>query len=435
MKTRFLFVALLLAAVMASTVWASDFEYSPRFMALADTGNAIFNPTYFAPVFENIAAACESNKFYVGGESRVIALYGIGSDSKRDYNFLNTSGGGYVKSAFPLGEDNEEDWTGRAGLIFQPGVQATFLRKRITETDSNLELTDSRLAASPTIRFGAAYGFHQIFAAGLGFTMYPTTIFYNNFKGTQDLPDGSSNEKFEDTWTITGPFMITPEVGFLFRTEDGMQFGLTYEMGYHQHNKQSIKHKTADGDLHYDTEAAVVKPNNLGLGWAYKVPDVDNFFVAVDFDVYFADSYKGKTYDVRDPDRDYFVRSNVKSKEDPDAGQGALDPNGYEDTFGNVHTIGDRYYASSPARYIFSASVEKNWEIVGLRGGMGYSAESGLDADRPTSTFYSTVGPTLFFDETIFMNAAGRLDLGFTRAETSYFVFGGGLAISLGGTF
>ncbi|MCL4235505.1 MAG: hypothetical protein KJ042_13410, partial [Deltaproteobacteria bacterium] len=70
----------LIALLCATGAHAGDFEYSPRHLALADTGNAIFNPAILPPVLENIAAACDSNQFYVGGSTRQLVLAGVGSD-------------------------------------------------------------------------------------------------------------------------------------------------------------------------------------------------------------------------------------------------------------------------------------------------------------------------------------------------------------------
>ncbi len=425
MKTVKLFLVLFALVLWVSAAAAGDFEYSPRFTGMADTGNAIFNPPNHPPVYENIACAVDSNKFYIGGESRALTLYGFGTENDVDYNALEVKSGGYIKSAFPLGEDDEDDWTGRVGLIFVPGVQTELLRVRINDSDTDLDLTDLRVVSSPTIRLGASYGFHEVFAAGLGFTITPTTIFTNDFQGTQDTPDGRDNTEFQDSWTIMGPFAITPEVGFLWRTNDGMQFGLTYEMGYFDKAKREVQHTTSEGDIDYDTRTAVIKPHNIGLGWAYRIPNIDDFFVAMDFDAYFSQSYKGDTYDVRSG-QDYYTRPSVPSKYDPDPDK-ALDP--------NREKIGRKYYASTNARYIFSTSIEKAWETVGLRGGLGYSAETGLTRDRPTSTFFTTVGPTLFFDEAVFMSFAGRFDIGFSRAETTYLMVGSGVSASLGGTF
>lgn len=424
MKLGTWFAVLGISAALAATAMAGDFEFGPRYMGLADTGNAAFNPAVLPPVLENIACAVDSNQFYVGGSSRQSVLAGVGAESGADYNFLSVGGGGYIQGVFPVGEDNEDDWTDRAGLVFMPGMQAQYMRVKINQEDSNLELADSKLAVSPTIRFGAAYGFHEIFAAGIGFTMLPTTVHNEALTGFQDSPDGTTNKDIEDKFTMAGSFLIQPEVGFLFRTPEGMQFGLTYEMGYTAKTKREIEHSQVPDDIDYDTEVATVKPHNIGLGWAYQIPHEDYFYVLVDFDVYFRQKYEGETYRLRG--RDFYVTN------DEDADGNAIE----EETIDpNVDEEGEQFYASANNRFVFSTAVEKNWETVGIRGGLGYSAENGLDRDRPISTFYTSVGPTLMFDEAIFMSAAGRMDVGFARAETTYAVVGGGVALSLGGTF
>lgn len=422
-RRRTLLLALV-ATLVATGAYAGDFEYSPRHLALADTGNAIFNPAILPPVLENIAGACDSNQFYIGGSTRQLVLAGVGSDSDADYNFLEIDSGSYIQGVFPVGEDKDDDWTDRAGLVFQPGLQAQYLRVKTNREDSNLELADSLLAVSPTIRFGAAYGFHEIFAMGIGFTMIPSTIFNSALTGTQDTPDGTTNKDIEDKFTMAGSFMILPEVGFLFRTPERMQFGLTYEMGYAAKAKREIEHSQVPGDIDYETEVAYIKPHNIGLGWAYEIPQEDNFYVSVDFDVYFRQKFEGDTWVMRGRE------SYTQNDEDEDGNaieEETVDPN--EDQ------LGEEFYASTNGRYVFSSAVEKAWETVGIRGGLGYSAETGLDRDRPASTFFMTVGPTLYFDETIFMSAGGRLDLGFARAETTYAAVGGGASLSLGGTF
>ena len=44
----------------------------------------------------------------------------------------------------------------------------------------------------------------------------------------------------------------------------------------------------------------------FGVGWAYEIPKVDRFFVAMDVDVYFRDTFEGDTIDPRSG-RDYYV--------------------------------------------------------------------------------------------------------------------------------
>ncbi|MCZ7586135.1 MAG: hypothetical protein M5R36_23995 [Deltaproteobacteria bacterium] len=426
MSRRALFIAVLVLGC-AAAAQAGDFEHSPRFLGLADTGNAAFNPTNMPPVFENIATAADPSKFYIGGESRSVNYFGFGSEDDVDYNMLLVRGGASIKSFYPFGEDDDDDWTGRFGLLVAPGVAADVLRVRINDDDTELELTDLRVVTSPAIRMGLAYGFHEAFAAGLGFTMYPSAAHANQFEGTQNTPDGSDNADFQDNWVISGPFAFTPEVGFLWRTNTGMQFGLAYEMGYFAKRETSVEHQTKDGDFDYDTEVAVVKPHNLGLGWAYKIDDIDDFYVSADLDLYFRQTYEGDTYDVR-RGRDYYVRSAVPVKDDPTTWSNEpLDP--------NRHKIGEKFYASTNNRYILSAAVEKAFETVSLRGGMGYQVENGLDRDRPLSSFFTTVGPTLLFDEAIYMAAAGRFDIGFAGGETTYLVLGTGGSLMLGGTF
>ncbi|MBZ0271569.1 hypothetical protein K8I61_06010 [bacterium] len=418
-------IALLMFGTFA---FAGDFETSPRFLSLADTGNAIFNPNYQMPVFENIAAAVDRTQYYVGGESRTNALFGVGSENDVDYSMLDAHAMAGVKASFPLNQvKDENDWFQRVAIVFQPGVDVELLRTRIDDPDTALELTDARVKGGPAIKLGAAYGFHKIFAAGLGFTMYPTSVQYNNFTGTQDTPNGNDNVEFQDNWTAAAPFAITPEVGFLWRTPDRMQFGLTYDMGYFAKSQRDIEHKTADGNIDYETETVVFKPHHFGLGWAYEIPQVEKFYVAADIDVYFSQSYEGDTYDPR-RGQTFYSRNTSPSKDDPTAGKDdPRDP--------NRDNLGNKFYASVASGYVVSASVEKTWQQIALAGGMGYAFEQGLDKDRPASTFFMTAGPRLFFDDTIFLAWGGRFDIGFASAETTYLLTGGGTSMSLGGTF
>ncbi|MCB1154551.1 hypothetical protein KDL45_12935 [bacterium] len=420
-------LALMLPLTLAVGASANDFEHSARFLGLADTGNAVYNTPYNEPVFENIAALAESPKYFIGGDARSIITSGYGAETNTDYTLLGVTSGGSVKSASRLNkEDDPKSWANRVALLVQPGFEADYQRITTNEDTTALELVDTRLEVSPVFRLGVAYGFHDIFSMGLGLTFTPTTLFRNSITGTQDTPSGNENKDVEESWFINGPIVVQPEIGFLFRTNNGHQFGLNYEVGMKATTKTDVTHTQPEDDIDYETEAAVIKPHNIGVGWAYEIPKVDRFFVAMDVDVYFRDTFEGDTIDPRSG-RDYYVYNSEATKDEPEPFEGPYDP--------NETGFGEKFYASTNNRFVVSAAVEKAWETIAVRGGMGYSHENGLDRDRPKSVFYMTAGPSVYFDDVIFLAAGGRFEIGFQRAETTYGLAGGGASITMGGSF
>ena len=409
-KNAVISLVVVLALSFVGTAFAGpDWEFSARHLALADTGNAVFNFPGLSPSLENIACLVGNPDYNILMEGRASGHLAYASRDKIDFEYRGLEAMAGLKTTYPtLQTDDEEEFAERLSIAFIPGVRVRYdyTRKNYTEDDDQTlgapsikaddEVEDS--AWQPTLfqRFGMAYGINEYVAVGVGFTLMPLNIkrfaqagvVAEDWERPKNSPFYGSDGDLQDEYTIIGPVLFSPEIGVLTRPVEFIQLGLAFEMGDMKSRKSDVEHNYTTGKKDTTTEYFVARSPSLGLGFAIDIPDIDYFTVAFDYD--------------------------------------------QEWRRGGASDYG---YGADNQKQEFSVSVEKKWEMSSIKGGLGYADEVGTKRYMPYDRFLVSTGTDIWFDEHIMMGLSMRAELGYLEADPGGFAFGGGAGWTLGGTF
>lgn len=403
-RLRFFLVAVVVTLIFNAPAFAGpEWEFSSRFRALAETGNAAFNPRGLSPMLENIACLAAAPQYNVLLEGNGSVSYSYSNDTDEfendiDYHKLFASSSSGLKVTLPfLQTSDEDDFTERLGIHLMPGLHATYNYFKDTYSSDEWERNASDTRAQFFLRIGAAYGINKYLAMGLGLNFIMPTLIYHNQSGEVPIWDittisddeDTTNYDTKDNYFTYSPFMFSPEIGFLIRPIEFLQIGITYENGDLQARRPVVTHTKAEKDENYRTDAISARSPSFGLGLAAMIPDIHMLMVSTDLDV--------------------------------------------EWRRGNSTDYG--YYADNQ-KIQWSFGVEKMWEIASIKGGLGYADEAGSKRYLPYDRFFLSFGTDIFLDEHVMMGIAFNGDIGYRKSQPkSGLAFGGGGAYTFGGTF
>lgn len=388
-----LLAAMILLTIIASSAFAGpDWEFSARHLALAGTGNAIFNLKGLSPSLENIACLVGSPQYNILYEGSATTVNMINSEDDVDYYHRIIQGSTGLKTTYPtIQVDDEDSFAERLSIGFIPGMYAKSYYRSMDYTDSDDEEFYTLTHVQFFQRLGLAYGINDIVAVGVGFTLVPPTIIRSSLTGQKTVIDGR-NERTEDpqeTFTTYTPMLFSPELGVLVRPVEFIQLGLAMEAGDLKSRRSDVTHSFADGDEDITTDAIYARGPSLGFGFAIMIPDVEKFMVGFDLDT--------------------------------------------EWRRGEASNYG--YFADNQ-KIEWSVSVEKMFEVSSIKGGLGYADEVGTERYNPYDRFFVSFGTDLYFDEHIMMGLAFRGETGYLSAVPKGGLgFGGGFAWTFGGSF